>query len=224
MKPVPMFGWKMTCHINAVRTVHHLAIRKQTAKMHKFLWLNFILSSDALHVSDYIRPSSGATFISCTSHIPVYARTCGCYHMTEVGEPNSQWDSQWKLVFTIRKVLWMTSSTKDFLCLPRSYSKCWFGTQNLPFTACLSCSLSPKLTSKFSPKRSSCNAIQFFYFYGVALQIKSQTRCSTSFCAAYSNSPLPKCHLLHSPYSPDSTNIPMRYTFYEMMLLMMDWW
>ena len=24
--------------------------------------------------------------------------------------------------------------------------------------------------------------------------------------------------------SPDSTNIPMRYTVYEMMLLMMDWW
>ena len=24
--------------------------------------------------------------------------------------------------------------------------------------------------------------------------------------------------------SPDSTNMPMRYTVYEMMLLMMDWW
>ena len=30
--------------------------------------------SDALHVSDYISPSSGATFISCTSHL-VYAGT-----------------------------------------------------------------------------------------------------------------------------------------------------
>ena len=29
---------------------------------------------DALHVSDYISPSSGATFISCTSHL-VYADT-----------------------------------------------------------------------------------------------------------------------------------------------------
>ena len=29
---------------------------------------------DALHVSDYISPSSGATFISCTSHL-VYAGT-----------------------------------------------------------------------------------------------------------------------------------------------------
>ena len=29
---------------------------------------------DAVHVSDYISPSSGATFISCTSHL-VYAGT-----------------------------------------------------------------------------------------------------------------------------------------------------
>ena len=32
---------------------------------------------DALHVSDYVSPSSGATFISCTSHL-VYATTSGC--------------------------------------------------------------------------------------------------------------------------------------------------
>ena len=32
---------------------------------------------DALHVSDYISPSSGATFISRTSH-SVYADTTGC--------------------------------------------------------------------------------------------------------------------------------------------------
>ena len=30
--------------------------------MHKFLRLNFIFSLDALHVSDYISSSSGATF------------------------------------------------------------------------------------------------------------------------------------------------------------------
>ena len=30
--------------------------------MHKFLWLNFIFSLEALHVPDYISPSSGATF------------------------------------------------------------------------------------------------------------------------------------------------------------------
>ena len=42
--------------------------------MHKILVnrLNFPL--DALHVSDYISPSSGATFISCTSYL-VYAGT-----------------------------------------------------------------------------------------------------------------------------------------------------
>jgi hypothetical protein len=42
-----------------------------------FLWLNFIFSLDALHVSDYISSSSGATFISCTSRL-VYADTSGC--------------------------------------------------------------------------------------------------------------------------------------------------
>ena len=36
--------------------------------------LNFPL--DALHVSDCISPSSGATFISCTSHL-LYADTIG---------------------------------------------------------------------------------------------------------------------------------------------------
>ena len=30
--------------------------------MHKFPCLNFIFSIDTLHVSDYISPSSGATF------------------------------------------------------------------------------------------------------------------------------------------------------------------
>ena len=43
---------------------------------------------DALHVSDYVSPSSGATFISCTSHL-VYAGIsryvwvlCGYSHTT----------------------------------------------------------------------------------------------------------------------------------------------
>jgi hypothetical protein len=45
--------------------------------MHKIIVIRlFIL--DALHVSDYISPSSGATLISCTSHILVYADTHGC--------------------------------------------------------------------------------------------------------------------------------------------------
>ena len=45
--------------------------------MHKFSVIKFIFSSDALHVSDCISPSSGATFISCTSHL-VYSDTSGC--------------------------------------------------------------------------------------------------------------------------------------------------
>ena len=45
--------------------------------MHKII-LYFPL--DALHVSDYISPSSGATFISCTSHL-VYAGTIWYRHI-----------------------------------------------------------------------------------------------------------------------------------------------
>ena len=41
--------------------------------MHKILVIRLYFPLDALHVSDYISPSSGATFISCTSHMPVYA-------------------------------------------------------------------------------------------------------------------------------------------------------
>ena len=42
--------------------------------MHKILMIRLYFPLDALHVSDYISPSSGATFISCTSHL-VYAGT-----------------------------------------------------------------------------------------------------------------------------------------------------
>ena len=45
--------------------------------MHKILVIRLYFPLDALHVSDYIIPSSGATFISCTSHL-VYADTSGC--------------------------------------------------------------------------------------------------------------------------------------------------
>ena len=37
--------------------------------MHKILVIRLSLLLDALHVSDYISPSSGATFISCTSDL-----------------------------------------------------------------------------------------------------------------------------------------------------------
>ena len=43
--------------------------------MHKILWIRLYFPLDALLVSDYISPSSGATFIGCTSHL-VYAGTC----------------------------------------------------------------------------------------------------------------------------------------------------
>ena len=43
--------------------------------MHKILVIRLDLLLDALHVSDSISPSSGATFISCTSHL-VYAGIC----------------------------------------------------------------------------------------------------------------------------------------------------
>ena len=43
--------------------------------MHKILVIRLHFPLDALHVSDYISPSSGAIFISCTSHL-VYAGCC----------------------------------------------------------------------------------------------------------------------------------------------------
>ena len=40
--------------------------------MHNILVIGLYFPLDALHVSDCISPSSGATFMSCTSHL-VYA-------------------------------------------------------------------------------------------------------------------------------------------------------
>ena len=45
--------------------------------MHRILLIRFYFPLDALHVSDYISPSTGATFISCSSHL-LYAGTSGC--------------------------------------------------------------------------------------------------------------------------------------------------
>ena len=42
--------------------------------MHKILVIRLYFLLDALHVSDYISPSSRATFISCKMHL-VYAGT-----------------------------------------------------------------------------------------------------------------------------------------------------
>ena len=45
--------------------------------MHKILVIRLYFSLNALHISDCISPSSGETFISCTSHL-VYANTSDC--------------------------------------------------------------------------------------------------------------------------------------------------
>ena len=42
--------------------------------MHKILVNSLHFPVDALHVSHYISSSSGATFISCTSHVPAYTK------------------------------------------------------------------------------------------------------------------------------------------------------
>ena len=43
--------------------------------MHKNLVIRLYFPLDALHVSDCVSPSSGATFISCTSHlVPAYTK------------------------------------------------------------------------------------------------------------------------------------------------------
>ena len=54
-----------------------LQICIQNNKMHKILVIRLYFPLDALHIADYISPSSGATFISCTSRL-VYADTSGC--------------------------------------------------------------------------------------------------------------------------------------------------
>ena len=46
--------------------------------MYKIIVIRLYFPLDGLHVSDCISPSSGATFISCTSHL-VYAGICR-YH------------------------------------------------------------------------------------------------------------------------------------------------
>ena len=57
-----------------VCTVHHPTICIWTNKMHKILVIRLHFPLNVLHISDCISPSSGATSISCTSHL-VYAGT-----------------------------------------------------------------------------------------------------------------------------------------------------
>ena len=52
--------------------------------MQKILVIRLYFPFDVLHVSDYISPSSGATFISCTSHLVcagTIARRIGVYQI-----------------------------------------------------------------------------------------------------------------------------------------------
>ena len=51
--------------------------------MHTVLVIRLHFPLGALHVSDCISPSSGATFISCISYL-VYADTSGCCVATEI--------------------------------------------------------------------------------------------------------------------------------------------
>ena len=60
--------------------------------MHKILVIRIYFPLDALHVSDYIGPSSGATFISRTSHL-VHAGICryhtsGCCVVISTQQPD----------------------------------------------------------------------------------------------------------------------------------------
>ena len=55
--------------------------------MHKSLVIRLYSVLDALHVSDYISPSSGANFIICTSHL-VYAGTFGCCVAVAIQQPD----------------------------------------------------------------------------------------------------------------------------------------
>ena len=63
-----------------------ICIQKQQDAHNSLIRLYFPL--DALHVSDYISPSSGATFVGCTSHL-VYA---GIYF-------NSFWSENINILF-----------------------------------------------------------------------------------------------------------------------------
>ena len=60
--------------------------------MHKTLVIRLYFPLDALHVSDYISPSSGATFISCTSHL-IYQMRCTAYKVAPDDEliPNAMY-------------------------------------------------------------------------------------------------------------------------------------
>ena len=81
-QPLVSSQWELNPYISMVVALsalwhillHEFSLCMWANKMHKILVIRFYFLLDALHVSDYISPSSGATFISCTSHL-VYAGT-----------------------------------------------------------------------------------------------------------------------------------------------------
>jgi hypothetical protein len=109
--------------------------------MHRILVIRLYFLLDALHVSDCVSPSSGATFISCTSHL-VYAGTIRL------------------------AVVWLYSNHKNFVHLVglRTYSLIFLFTSHslLPcvsFTSLISISI-----DRFFPFWLLFHGFQFFYF------------------------------------------------------------
>ena len=66
--------------------------------MHKILVIRLYFPLDALHVSDSVSPSTGANFISCTSHL-VYADTSGCCVAIATQKP----DLWYRHIHTVRR-------------------------------------------------------------------------------------------------------------------------
>ena len=70
------------------REISNAKIRIWTNKMHRILVIRLYFLLDALHVSDYISPSSGATFIGCTSLLCGYSHKTAMYvtwYATSIG-------------------------------------------------------------------------------------------------------------------------------------------
>ena len=69
--------------------------------MHKILVIRLYFPLDALHVSDYVSPSSGETFISYTSHL-VYAGICR-YHTSDCCGAVATQQSDYRHILTYTK-------------------------------------------------------------------------------------------------------------------------
>ena len=84
-------SWTRYWPVKALYTKHIQSDVYKPTRCIKFLWLDFISLLDALHVSDYISPSSGATFYRL--HIAFGTcryRTSGCCVAIVTQPHNSQ--------------------------------------------------------------------------------------------------------------------------------------